>query len=111
MKSDDTSNARVNQIIGAKGSDGEAVKSFDDFIALFEDLFKRTISAEDKKEEDFAPEYAKLVLILRDFVARSKATSKWNEIFLKMQAEIGTFKKPLKSLDQKGECWKYVREI
>ena len=30
----------------------------DDFIEQFNDLFERTIADEDKKEDDFVPEYA-----------------------------------------------------
>ena len=28
-----------------------------------------------------------------------------------MQGEISAFKKPLRTLNTQGECWKYVREI
>ena len=28
-----------------------------------------------------------------------------------MQGEIVTFKKPLRTLDKQGQCWKHVREI
>ena len=28
-----------------------------------------------------------------------------------MQDSIGTFKKPLRTLNKKGKCWKYVREM
>ena len=52
----------------------QTVNNFDEFLDRFEDLFKRTISsAEDKEEDDFAPEYAQLVQVLREFVSRSKA--------------------------------------
>ena len=34
-----------------------AVDSFEEIIAKFDELFKRTISEEDKEEDDFAPEY------------------------------------------------------
>ena len=34
-----------------------AVDNFADIIAKFDDLFKRTISDEEKQEDDFAPEY------------------------------------------------------
>ena len=36
------------------------------------DLFKRTISEADKEENDFAPEYAELVQVLKEFVTRNK---------------------------------------
>ena len=87
------------------------MQNFDEFIERFEDLFKRTISEEDKEEDDFAPEYAKLVQILREFAIRSRASGNWSEIFLQMQGEIVTFKKPLRTLDKQGQCWKHVREI
>ena len=44
---------------------------------------------------------------------RTKASSddNWSELFLQMQAEISSFKKPLRTLDKEGQCWKHVREI
>ena len=48
MKSDDISNARVNQIVGAKVSETQTVNNFADFMALFENLFQRTVTDEDK---------------------------------------------------------------
>ena len=45
--------------------------SVDNFIERFEDLFKRTISEEDKEEDEFAEEYETLVLVLKDFIRRS----------------------------------------
>ena len=39
----------------------DTVQTFDEFLQQFEDLFKRTISEEEKEEVDFAAEYARLV--------------------------------------------------
>ena len=71
----------------------------------------RTITEADKEEEDFAPEYAQLVHVLREFAIKSRASGNWSEIFLQMQGEITAFKKPLRTLDKQGQCWKHVREI
>ena len=49
------------------------MQNFNEFLERFEDLFKRTISTEDKQEEDFAYEYAELVQVLQEFAIRSKA--------------------------------------
>ena len=50
-------------------------------------LYKRTISDEEKEEDDFIPEYAKLVDVLLEFVNKNKKTKKWSDIFIKMQNE------------------------
>ena len=36
------------------------VQTFEEFIERFQDLFRRTISEEDKEEDDFVAEYAQL---------------------------------------------------
>ena len=87
------------------------MQNFDEFLERFNDLFKRTISDENKEEDDFAAEYAQLAQVLRKFAIRSKATDNWSAIFIQMQGEISTFKKPLRTLDKQGLCWKHVREI
>ena len=75
-------------------------------------MFKRTISDEEKEEDDFTSEYANLAQLLREFAIRSKASAdNWTEIFIQMQGEITTFKKPLRTLNKQGQCWKHVREI
>ena len=90
---------------------GESVQSFDEFIESFDALFKKTISDEDKEEEDFAPEYAELVSKLKSFIEVSKKSSDWNQIYMNMQEKVDSFKKPLRTLDQKGQCYKHVKEI
>ena len=89
----------------------KTVQNFDEFIQRFEDLFKRTISDEEKEEEEFAAEYAELVQTLREFINRSKLSPNWQQTFISMQEKTDTYKKPLRTLDKKGKCWSYVREI
>ena len=74
-------------------------------------MFRRTISDEDKEESDFASDYAALVEVLRDFISRNKHSADWSSIFIEMQGEVSAFKKPLRTLDNQGECWKHVRKI
>ena len=89
----------------------QSITSFDEFLEKFDDLFKRTISDEDKEEEDFAPEYAQLVKVLREFINKSKVGADWSRIFIDMQGKIDAFKKPLRTLDKQGDCWKHTKEI
>ena len=56
----------------------QVVQSVEEFIERFNELFTRTISEEDKEEKDFASEYAELVDVLNEFVARSKASGDWS---------------------------------
>lgn len=93
------------------GQVAQAVQNFEEFLERFEILFKKTISDEDKEESDFADEYASLLEVLKDFVHRNINSANWSNIFLQMQGEIAAFKKPLRTLNNKGQCWKYVREI
>ena len=72
-------------------------------------MFRRTISEEDKEEIDFVPEYAALVKVLTEFVNRIKGTAKWSGVFNQMQESITTFKKPLRTLDNNGACWKHTK--
>ena len=74
-------------------------------------MFKRTISTEGKEEADYAAEYALLAQLLRQFATKHRPTAQWGNIFLQMQGEISAFKKPLRTLDKNGQCWKHVREI
>ena len=36
----------------------QPLQTFDQFLDRFNDLFRRTISEQNKEEQDFAPEYA-----------------------------------------------------
>ena len=56
----------------------QSVQSVEEFVQRFNELFTRTISEEDKEEKDFASEYAELVEVLREFIARSKASGAWS---------------------------------
>ena len=56
----------------------QTVQSVEEFVERFNELFIRTISEEDKEEKDFASEYAELVDVLKEFVARSKASGDWS---------------------------------
>ena len=87
------------------------MQTFEEFLERFNDLFKRTISEADKDEGDFAPEYAELVQVLVEFVTRSKASDNWGQTFIRMQGETSAFRKPLRTLDKQGQCWKHVRDI
>ena len=87
------------------------MQTFDEFMDRFEDLFRRTISEGEREESEFAGEYAQLASALREFAINSRATANWGEIFSQMQGEISIFKKPLRTLDKNGECWKHVRDI
>ena len=87
------------------------VQNFDEFMERFEDLFRRTISDAEKEESEFVDEYAQLAQALREFAIKNRATANWGQIFVQMQGEISTFKKPLRTLDKNGECWKHVRDM
>ena len=41
-----------------KKQEARSAKTFDEIIEQYEDLFRRTISNENKQEVEFAPEYA-----------------------------------------------------
>ena len=46
---------------GKKSNNGDqGYQSFDDWLEAFNDLFKRTISDDNKEENDFAAEYGQL---------------------------------------------------
>ena len=77
----------------------QSVQTFTEFIQKFDDLFRRTISDENKPESEFAPEYAALAEVLKDFINRCKGSAEWSNIFIKMQEEANAFKKPLRTLD------------
>ena len=49
----------------------EPVQSIAEFFKKFNALFKRTISEEDKEEDEFAAEYAQLEQILKEFIIRN----------------------------------------
>ena len=88
------------------------MQTFDEFLERFEDLFKRTITSEEDKEEgDFEAEFAELVQVLQEFKRKSRKQDDWSDIFIQMQGEISTFKKSLRTLDREGQCWKHVRNI
>ena len=77
----------------------QSVQTFAEFVQKFEDLFNRTISDENKPESEFAPEYAALVEVLKDFINRCKGSADWGNIFISMQEEANAFKKPLRTLN------------
>ena len=58
------------------------MQSFDEFLDLFEDLFRRTVSEEDKEEADFASEYAQLVKTLKNFVRSKRNEESWADTFI-----------------------------
>ena len=54
----------------------------------FDELFKRTISDDSAEEDDFIPEYEKLLKSMKLNLLKDQKSPDWTNIYIKMQTEV-----------------------